>query len=761
MKKTLIAFLSVAALFGCAKETVISTQKEAITFDNAFVDNATKAAYDGSYNSDNLQQFEVYATITGEEGHTANIFKQELVKKGNELGQGANWSYAVANTQYWIPGNTYTFRAIADGNVANVTEVVALEADKYLASAINLLDASAQKDILFAEEKVVYTSGAKTVKFTFEHILAKAKFTVKNTIVTNNGYSYKVSDLSVNGIAKNGVYTIADKTWAAGNETYDLAFGNGVADGTAAGLVAENIAYGSQVESNFDRLLIPTSAEALNITFTYELLKDGIVIDTQDKTIETPALTLKSGQAYNFVISLGNPGEPIQFDVEKVTDWEERAPIVMDPIEVATPAALVAAVANGENVVLTQDINLDLCTRAAIAEAQYEGLVIDKDVVIDGAGHKLTSQAVRAINIKGGVNVVLKNFVLEATMDPTRNYGDNGQRAINIMGANNTVVIEDVVASTPYYVVNTTGSAAEANVTIKSSTLTGIIPVNVWGKNSNVYVSDSKLTVVDNSSDEGYAAIKVNNGADASVVTVLRGEVEITGTDINNSKAGAIAANEGAAITFDGTKGRTDVEGLAFVINYGNMSYSFSTFAGALAKANDGETIVLTKNVTIQSHLTINKNITLDLNGKTLSVDLEGSANGDDAIWVRDNAEVVITGNGTIQIVNSLPEMTYGSGIFATGTSKLTIENTTVIAAGEAVFAQSSAQVIINGGSFKSTDTPQFTLNLKGGSNAVITVNAGRFYNFNPADNTAENPAVNFVAAGKSVTADGDWYVVE
>ena len=59
------------------------------------------------------------------------------------------------------------------------------------------------------------------------------------------------------------------------------------------------------------------------MTFTYELLKGDVVIDTQDKSLNTGALTLVSGSSYNFVISLGNPGDPIQFDVEKVTDWDE------------------------------------------------------------------------------------------------------------------------------------------------------------------------------------------------------------------------------------------------------------------------------------------------------------------------------------------------------------------------------------------------------------------------------------------------------
>lgn len=335
MKKILFSILCAGAVMSCAKEVVITADQEAITFENAFVDNATKAAYDGSYNNSNFNEFQVYATITGtgsNEG-TANIFMGERVIKGASLGQGLNWSYATTNTQYWIPGNNYQFRAVADGNVSAVTEVVT---DTHgMATAINLLDASAQRDILTAQHNVTnYTkpdSGSPApVAFTFAHVLSKAKFTVKNTVETNNGYSYKVTNVVLNNLAKNGVYTITDGatgTWtaAATPATYDLSFGDVTVEGKAdvAEATVADIVYNSSAESNFDRLLIP-GTQTLNISFSYGLYKGGVLIDAQDKTITATNVTLDAAKAYNFVISLGNPGEPIQFDVVTVTDWDEN-----------------------------------------------------------------------------------------------------------------------------------------------------------------------------------------------------------------------------------------------------------------------------------------------------------------------------------------------------------------------------------------------------------------------------------------------------
>ncbi len=336
MKKIFIAALALAAVAACTKEMVVSDQKDAITFNSSFVDNATRAAYDGSYNTDNLTEFQVYGTITGGaagEG-TANIFNAERVVKGASLGQGTNWSYNSLNTQYWIPGNNYQFRAIADGNIAGATSVVALESDKYMATKINVLDASKQRDILTAEYNITnFTLPANGVapdpiSFTFTHILSKAKFTVKNTITTDNGYSYKVSAIALNDLAKNGVYTItngATGTWAAAATpaTYSLSFGDVTVEGKAveADATVADIKYNKSAESNFDRLLIP-GTQTLKISFSYGLYKDGVLIDAQDKTL-TADVTLDAAKAYNFVISLGNPGEPIQFDVLTVTDWDK------------------------------------------------------------------------------------------------------------------------------------------------------------------------------------------------------------------------------------------------------------------------------------------------------------------------------------------------------------------------------------------------------------------------------------------------------
>lgn len=329
MKRLILTLAAVAAMVSCSKDDIVSqSSQQAIAFADAFVENSTRAV-DGSYTNDTLTEFEVYGTITGSQqngGGTANIFKQELVSKNlSGEGTGDEWKYNAAHTQYWIAGNTYNFKAIADGNVSGVTEVVTDQYD--MPTAIKLLDASKQKDILYAEDlNVEYTSGEKTVDFTFEHLMAKAKFTVKNAITTDSGYSYMVKDVKITNAAKDAVYTIGTG-WATTIGTYKLSFGDIVDErlinnNTPADYQPIDMAYNTSGVSNYERLIIPTVTTGINVEFTCELYKSRVLIDKQTKKIQADNLKITKGNAYNFVISLGNPGEPIKFTVQNVTGWD-------------------------------------------------------------------------------------------------------------------------------------------------------------------------------------------------------------------------------------------------------------------------------------------------------------------------------------------------------------------------------------------------------------------------------------------------------
>ena len=97
-----------------------------------------------------------------------------------------------------------------------------------------------------------------------------------------------------------------------------------------AGADAVAIGFDSKAESNFDRLLIPNEhfaegSKKLTVTFTCQTRIGETVLRTETKTVTTEKdVVLMQGHAYNFIISLSNPGEKIQFTVEKINDWENK-----------------------------------------------------------------------------------------------------------------------------------------------------------------------------------------------------------------------------------------------------------------------------------------------------------------------------------------------------------------------------------------------------------------------------------------------------
>ena len=78
-------------------------------------------------------------------------------------------------------------------------------------------------------------------------------------------------------------------------------------------------------------------------------------------------------------------------------------------------------------------------------------------------------------------------------------------------------------------------------------------------------------------------------------------------------------------------------------------------------------------------------------------------------------------------------------------------------------FQAYGGEVEIKGGTFQSEpyNGIYYTLNKIDDGTGTITVNAGRFYKYNPAESYTEpNGPVSFVPYDRKVTVDGDWYVV-
>lgn len=326
MKKIFLIGLTAAAMMAsCSNdETVEMAQQKAISFSNAFVNNGTRSSVDPSFTTGSLQDFAVYGFT-----QKGQIFNGEKVSKG-----GNAWSYD--NVQYWVPGNTYTFGAIAPHSVAaNVSGVALPENATKVEMEVAFTNTDAkQVDLLHAAPTQItgvtatYTT---PVSMTFNHQLSKVKFSFANAVGV--GYNVKVSNVKITDAYKEGTLTVAatKNTWGGQTDkTLELNFGNVVADGAEADEAAF-IANAATLESYNEKLMIPMGSSAkYTVTFTAELFKDHVSLGIYNHRVEIKNVEFKLGYCYDFKASLTHENitgqdelNPIEFAVTKVEDWNK------------------------------------------------------------------------------------------------------------------------------------------------------------------------------------------------------------------------------------------------------------------------------------------------------------------------------------------------------------------------------------------------------------------------------------------------------
>lgn len=160
---------------------------------------------------------------------------------------------------------------------------------------------------------------------------------------------------------------------------------------------------------------------------------------------------------------------------------------------------------------------------------------------------------------------------------------------------------------------------------------------------------------------------------------------------------------------------------------------AFASLQAAIDAAQDGETVTLLTDVEQNTQLTINKNITLDLNGKTIKNTQDiWSDNANAILSITNGAKVTITGNGTIDAkendcytINVVKgDLTIENGTFYGNVSVVQVEEGTLSVKGgtfdlhqkwdgsskylfnciDDAYASGSAKVAISGGTFVGFD---------------------------------------------------------
>ena len=454
MKKLFVALLAVAGLTACFNEEVVRVQDPtAISFEANWVENATRAdvAVDPSTTTTSLTGFKVWGFM---DEVTGKVFEGEEVT-------GTKGNFTYNNIAYWLPGHTYYFAALAPigGNWTLNTEA----ANYYGAGIVNFLNANGTEDLLYAAnvEEAPALGTAKTVNFTFSHLLSKVKFTFTNGFTNENMY-IDVKNVRIVNAPAAGTIDLAVENWWDNDdwnltgETVELAFGDAC---------AKTPWKQTQVAAN-ERLTIPASA-----AYKYEV-KFDVALYVGDvkaypagdeayatKTSYVEGVALEMGKAYNFSATLnasnfteeGVELMPIVFDVVEVKDWVE---------------------AGNVTTVLPEDISGLTLVADAVAKN-----TLNLQGSFDGAGHTLSavegvdyrvtvggSTTARLIDATGGSTI--KNVKIDGKNNVYDGYGIRG---IYTTGTGD-VKIENVEIVNCTYAINANHAG---NLTVLNSTLQG------------------------------------------------------------------------------------------------------------------------------------------------------------------------------------------------------------------------------------------------------------------------------------------------
>jgi len=202
----------------------------------------------------------------------------------------------------------------------------------------------------------------------------------------------------------------------------------------------------------------------------------------------------------------------------------------------------------------------------------------------------------------------------------------------------------------------------------------------------------------------------------------------------------------------DGTYG---VKEGSYVAQIGSKKYE--TLADAIRLATKGKTITLLTDVEQNTQLAINKDITLDLNGKTIknTQDIWGD-NANAILSITDGAKVTITGNGTIDAKeNDCYTINVKKG-------DLTIESGTFYGNVSVVQVQEGT-LSVKGGTFdlhqKWEGSSKYLFNCiddaYANGSANVAISGGTFVGFDPSV-SPEGEGTSYLAPGYAPTANAD-----
>lgn len=319
--------IGVMTLTGCSNDEVITSvdKTKAISFD-AMANKSSRSEVSTS----NIERFRVFGCVTDNNAATnhAVIFNNITVSRPNTDSQA--WGYD--NPQYWAPNKDYFFVALSSNVMdpkwsftAPASHDTPLDVNNfkgYGTVSMNIGEANADNDLVYAFASRATDEGITNttkVPFSFNHMLSRLGLKFTNGI-TSTGYTIKISDVKISGIASTGTVEL-------GGEPSALAWTMGADKANVTATVPDN---NKLVQNGFTtsgkKFIIPGN-QALNIEFTATVYLNDALYSVRTMSGTIAAKNYLPGNSYmlNATITAENiiPGgaKPIEFTVTEVVGW--------------------------------------------------------------------------------------------------------------------------------------------------------------------------------------------------------------------------------------------------------------------------------------------------------------------------------------------------------------------------------------------------------------------------------------------------------
>lgn len=552
MKKIFFAVLALAGLAACSTDEVVSRPEGAVIGFDSFVNNTTRVATD--LTSANLANFGVYGSVVNSSDQQGMIFTNQEVTGSKDNG------YSYSPVQYWIAGATYNFVAFAPFTNAQwaYTPTVATAAENGELSFDNAA-AEGEQDLLFASNaRTTGTLNAtpEKVSFTFGHLLSKVAFNYKNNF-TDGNITLNVYGVKITNAAANGTIAVADGatgTWTATGD-YLRTFGKATAD--ASNLLANG--GGSITTEHF--YFIPAQRN-YNIQFKVDVTQAGVLLKTYEHTV-TANINFEKGKSYSINAVLTpenvnpNPNEqlyPIEFTVVKVEDWT-NADVALEAVTVADAASLKAAVANGGDIRLTENITLS---------GDELKVATGKNVNLDLNGKTLTVDALDPIENKGKMTIANGKVVANNGENTRRCIYNHGEMTINgvefvqtydkkgaAINNEGKMTINDATVNAVYYSIWNSGAGAELTINGGTYTTTNNVALRDTWAYTVTCLNGAKMTI-------NGGSFKGNHGVISSIgdaeVVINGGSFYTTAAYTGGTSSWVFYAEDGGTIRYDEDK---------------------------------------------------------------------------------------------------------------------------------------------------------------------------------------------------------------